>query len=96
MTIMIYDQAGAFAENKDIARRIRIEQIMPAITKGEVVQLNFTGVTGVTQSFMHALLAELIRTYGDDVYDQVLFINCTPLVQEIVNIVADYMQESVL
>ena len=96
MIIKIHEYAGAFAENKDVARQLRLEEIMPALQRGDQVRLDFTGVTGVTQSFMHALIAEVIREYGDDVYDQLLFANCSAVVQEVVTIVADYMQESTL
>lgn len=94
-TIKIYDRAGSFAENKDIARDIRLNEIAPALKKreGEIV-LDFAKVTGATQSFVHALISQLIRDYGDAVFTRLLFKNCNDTVQEIVNIVADYMAES--
>lgn len=94
MKIRIKEYAGEFGENKDIARDLRVEKIMPALAKSETVEVDFAGVTGATQSFVHALISDAIRTHGDDVYDKLLFVNCSPVVQEIINIVADYMQES--
>lgn len=91
--IKMFPLTGDFAENKDVAREIRVEQIMPALERGQVVILNFHNVTGTTQSFVHALISELIRQYSDDVFDRVLFKNCVPAVVQIVNIVADYMEE---
>lgn len=95
VTISIYDRAGNFAENKDIARDIRLHEVTPALKKesGEIV-LDFEGVTGATQSFVHALISQLIRDYGDKVFTRLLFKNCNGAVQEVVNIVADYMAES--
>lgn len=93
-TIYIQKRAGGFAENKDIARDIREKVILPRLKKGQEIVLDFSDVTGVTQSFMHALISEAIRQYGDDVYDKVLFKNCNEVVQSIVNIVADYMEEA--
>lgn len=94
-TINILKRAGTFAENKDIAREIRQKEILPTLAAGKhEIILDFSGVTGATQSFIHALLSEAIRTYGDDVFDRVKFKNCSLTVKEVINIVADYMQES--
>lgn len=95
MTISIIGKAGNFAENKDIARELRLREIAPMLRKGsEEVVLDFDGVTGVTQSFVHALISELLREYGDILFTRLLFKNCNPAIQQVVNIVADYMAES--
>ena len=94
MIIKVKKYAGTFAENKDVARDIRINQIVPALRKSKTVILDFTDVSGATQSFVHALISDVIRHYGDDVYDRLLFKNCSPIVQEVVSIVAEYMHES--
>ncbi len=94
MDIIIKEHVGDFGENKDVARDLRVQKIMPALKRGETVRLDFEGVSGATQSFIHALISEAIRKYGDDVYDRLLFLNCSEVVKEVVGIVADYMQES--
>jgi hypothetical protein len=94
-TISIYDKAGNFAENKDIAREVRLKEITPTYKNegGEIV-LDFKGVTGATQSFIHALISQLIREYGDAVFTRIIFKNCNETIQEVINTVADYMAES--
>jgi uncharacterized protein DUF4325 len=93
--ISISSEAGTFAENKDVARDLRQKQILPILKKkDERIILDFSNVTGATQSFIHALISEAIRTYGDEVFDRIQFKNCSPTVQEVINIVADYMRES--
>ncbi|MGB3023922.1 MAG: STAS-like domain-containing protein [Candidatus Saccharimonadales bacterium] len=94
MTIVIKKYVGEFGENKDVARDIRVQTIMPALEKGRLVKLDFAGVSGATQSFVHALISDAIRTYGDDVYDLLIFVNCNEVIKTIINIVADYMEES--
>ena len=92
-TIMMKDYVGAFAENKDKARAIRLEYITPVLKKDDgIVVLDFEGVTGATQSFVHALISQLIRKYESEVFNRLLFTNCNATVQEVVNIVADYME----
>jgi len=93
-TIFIFDHAGEFAENKDVARALRIEQIMSAIEKGQTVVLDFAKVSGATQSFVHALISELFRQFGVSVLDRLEFKNCNETVKKIILIVCEYMQEA--
>ena len=85
---------GSFAENKDIARDIRLTKIIPTIEKNQGVILNFEKIEGATQSFMHALISDVIRKYGAEVLDKIVFKNCNETVRKIIDIVAEYMQES--
>lgn len=92
--VKIKNMAGDFCENKDIAKGIREDYILPALVNSNRVELDFTGVTGVTQSFVHAMIAEAIRQFPDAFYELVAFKNCSDLVKTIVSIVSEYMQES--
>lgn len=92
--IKILLAAGEFAENKDVARDIRLKQIIPALEKKEEVILDFEGVDAATQSFVHALISDLFRKYGNDVLEQVSFKSCNEVVRKIISIVVDYMQEA--
>lgn len=91
--ISIFERAGAFAENKDIAREIRTQEIIPALDKNEEVTLDFDRVDAATQSFIHALISDVLRKYGNDALDRVAFKSCNETVQKIINIVVEYMQE---
>ena len=92
--IKLFDSTGNFAENKDMAREIRLNQILPSLEKNEHVTLDFFEVDSTTQSFIHALISDLIRKRGADVLDKLYFKNCNELVQKIINIVVEYMQDS--
>ncbi len=94
MTIPISKLVGTFAENKDIAREIRTKKIIPALEKKEEVILDFANVTSATQSFIHALISDAIRQFGDEVLDFISFKNCSPIVREIIITVTEYTQES--
>ena len=91
--IAIFQRAGSFAENKDVAREIRIQEIIPTLDKNEEVILDFKKVDAATQSFIHALISEILRKYGNDVLDRIAFKSCNEKVQKIIEIVVDYMQE---
>lgn len=91
--IPIRARAGVFAENKDVARDLRVREIMPALERGEEVVLDFAGVDDATQSFIHALISDPMRVHGPEVLDRVSFRSCNDIVRKVIGIVVDYMQE---
>lgn len=93
-SIKIMDLAGGFAENKEIARRLRLDVVLPALRDGRSVIFDFQGVTGATQSFVHALVSDPIRKFGDGAYDNLYYENANDDIRKIVSIVYRYMQES--
>lgn len=94
ITINIQDKAGVFAENKDIAKHLRETILLPALADNDELTLDFAGVEGATQSFIHALISEAIRRYGPEVLDHIVFKHCNDTIKQIITIVIDYMQES--
>ncbi len=92
-SIRIFEKAGAFAENKDIARDIRVKELIPALGQGGSIRIDFNGVDAATQSFVHALLSDVLRRHGVDVLDRVEFKSCNVKVRKIIEIVVEYMQE---
>lgn len=92
--IKLLPLVGSFAENKDEARRLRLAELVPAMEKNEEVTLDFEGVDSATQSFIHALISDVIRKFGSDVLDRLYFKNCNKTVQGIINIVVTYVQEA--
>ena len=92
--IKLIQHVGAFAENKDIARDIRLKELTAALDKDENIILDFENIEGATQSFVHALISDLMRKYGNEVLDKIQFKSCNNTVKGIISIVVDYMQES--
>ncbi len=92
--IKLFKQVGPFAENKDIARDIRFKKLIPALAKNKNIVLDFKNVEGATQSFIHALISDLIRKYGSEVLEKIQFKSCNDTVKAIITMVTDYMQES--
>ncbi len=84
---------GSFAENKDLARDIRKKKIIPAFDSNQEVVLDFKKVNSATQSFIHALISDLIRKYGNEIIDKISFKNCNETIKKIINIVIHYMQQ---
>ncbi len=93
-SIKIKELAGVFAENKDVAQQARITTLLPALKKGEAVILDFEGVDGATQSFVHALISEPFRIYKEKTLDLIRFKDCNSSIRQIITIVTEYMQEA--
>ena len=91
--IKLYPKTGNFAGNKDVAKEIRINEILPFIKQEDKVILNFNGIEEATQSFIHALISDVIRQEGVTVLDKLYFKDCNSKVQKIISIVTEYMQE---
>lgn len=92
--IRLLEKVGSFAENKDEAKKIRTETIVPALEKGEDVTLDFAGIDSATQSFIHALISGLMRKYGAEVLDRIFFKNCSQTVSKLIELVTSYMQDA--
>jgi len=90
--IKLIEYFDPFAENKERARKLRVEVLMPTLEKGEEIILDFDGIVGVTQSFIHALISDLFRKFGAGVLDRVSFKNCNDKVKSVIATVSDYMQ----
>lgn len=93
--IKIFDYTSDFAENKDIARQLRLETIEPTLKTGKNVIINFKDVTSATQSFVHALVSQTLRDFGVDILDKLQFKNCNDKVQTIIEIVVEYVQDGI-
>lgn len=96
ITIDIFNKTGSFAENKDVARDIRLEEIIPALREHKKVILNFENVNGATQSFIHALISDALRIHGLDSLDYIIFKSCNDTIKAIIKIVVEYMQEGMM
>ena len=90
-TIYVYKLVGKFAEDKDKAKSMRQNILWPQVKTGRTLVLDFAKVEDATQSFMHALLSELIRETRGEALDLIYFKNCNETVKRIINIVVDYM-----
>ncbi len=88
-SINIFDMVGDFGEDKDVAASLREGVIKPAVRCGDIV-LDFAGVTLVTQSFVHALISDILRTSGEETLDKIEFKNCSTVVQGIISTVVQY------
>lgn len=90
MIIKIPNGISGFMEDKDYARKIRLEKILPALEKGEKVILDFSEVEFATQSFIHALIGEALKRFNDNALTLLEFRSCNQVLKSVIEIVVDY------
>jgi hypothetical protein len=93
--IQLFQYSSDFAENKDIARRLRLEEIEPALKNGSIIVIDFQDVTSATQSFIHALISQTIRDSGINILENINFKNCNEQIQTVIEIVVEYVQDGI-
>ena len=94
MIITMFELVGDFGEDKDAAATLRKKKIKPNVEVGNQVTLDFEGVTLVTQSFVHALLSDVLRSKGEDALEYLEFKNCVGVVKGIISTVVQYSLET--
>jgi len=93
--ITLNSLVGSFAEDKDTAAELRDEVILPELNRGGEVEIDFTGVTLTTQSFVHALISEALRREGETVLSRLTFRGCEEAARGIIETVVQYVLETV-
>jgi STAS-like domain of unknown function (DUF4325) len=94
-TIRLLDLVGSFAEDKDAAAKLRREVILPTLKNGDSVEIDFSGITLTTQSFIHALISQALRQEGEAGLARMKFKNCGSAARGIIETVVQYVLESV-
>ncbi|WP_067246351.1 STAS-like domain-containing protein [Microbacterium resistens] len=88
----IFDVSGAFAGDKDVAASIRDDYIRVNLAKKKRAVLDFARVDLATQSFIHAMIAGVVRD-NPEYLDKIDFKNCNESVRSLIEIVVEYAQD---
>lgn len=89
-TLLLESGVNGFAEDKDQAKELRTAKLLPALSRGENVILDFKAVQYATQSFIHALIGEALQKFGDKALEMLEFKHCSPQVRSVIELVVDY------
>jgi hypothetical protein len=92
--LKIADYTGDFAEDKDWAATIREQAIRVVLDRGDKIVLDFTGVSLATQSFVHALISDVLRSQGEGALKKIEFKGCVAGVRGIIETVVQYSLET--
>jgi STAS-like domain of unknown function (DUF4325) len=94
MNIDMFKEVGDFGEDKDAAAKLRVEKVAPCVARKEVITLDFGDVTLVTQSFIHALISDVLRVHGEEALEYLEFKSCADVVKGIIGTVVQYSLDS--
>lgn len=90
LIITLTSGIDGFIDDKDLAKQIRVNTIMPALKRGENVVLDFQNIRTSTQSWVHALVGEVLGRFKEPVLRQLEFKNCSPQIKALIELVVDY------
>ncbi len=79
-----------FIDDKDRAREIRVNMIMPALESDRRVAIDFRNVQTSTQSFVHALIGEVLGRFKEPVLEKLEFRKCSSQLKSLIELVVDY------
>lgn len=80
---------GKYAEDKQSAINFRDKRIFPALEEGKRILIDFEDVTSSPHSFLSALLASPIKSFGMNAYKIIKIINATPEIRETIDFIFD-------
>lgn len=94
-TIPIARYVGRFASNPDVAHKLRDNALAPAMRAGQPVIVDFAGVELSTESFIHALVSDLIGSRDFYALGLIDFRHCSQSVRERLETVVQSSQHNV-
>jgi len=88
-SINIRNYFGRYAEDKELADRVRDRYLMPAVDQGKGLILDFDEVVSAPHSFLSALIASPIRDLGMSAYKRIKVRNASPEIRETIDFILD-------
>jgi hypothetical protein len=80
---------GRYAEDKQLAIKLRDEKILPTVEEGISITVDFEEVISAPHSLLNALLATPIQRLGLAAYKKIKIINASPEIRETVDFIMD-------
>lgn len=87
--ISVRNYFGRYAEDKDLAKKIRDEKILPAVTENKTLTLDFEEIVSAPHSLLNAMLATPIERLGLAAYKKIKIINAAPEIRETLDFIFD-------
>ena len=87
--ISLKNYFGAYAEDKDLAKKIRDKYLLPALAKNKKLTIDFEDVIFATDSVLNAMLATPIHQLGLSAFRKIKVINVAPDIRVILDFIFD-------
>ena len=89
VSIEIRNHFGRYAEDKDRAKKIRDEKILPALAEDKSLIIDFEDIVSAPHSLLNAMLATPIERLGLAAYKKIKIINAAPEIRETLDFIFD-------
>jgi STAS-like domain of unknown function (DUF4325) len=80
---------GRYAEDKDLAKKIRDEKLLPALDENKTLTIDFEEIVSAPHSLLNAMLATPIERLGLSAYKKIKIINAVPEIRETLDFIFD-------
>lgn len=87
--LSIRNYFGRYAEDKELAIKIRDEKILPAVSESKIITVDFEDIISAPHSFLNALLATPIKRLGMAAYKKIKITNASPEIRETIDFILD-------
>lgn len=87
--LSIENYFGPYAEDKQAAIKVRDERILPNISSGKKIIVDFNHVKSAPHSFLSALLATPVKRLGMKAYKKIHILNASPEIRETIDYIMD-------
>lgn len=87
--ISVRNYFGKYAEDKDLAKKIRDEKLLPALAENKSLTIDFEEILSAPHSLLNAMLATPIERLGLSAYKKIKVINAAPEIRETLDFIFD-------
>lgn len=87
--IHVRNYFGRYAEDKDLAKKIRDEKLLPALAENKTLTIDFEDILSAPHSLLNAMLATPIERLGLSAYKKIKIINAAPEIRETLDFIFD-------
>ncbi len=87
--INIRNYFGRYAEDKDLAKKIRDEKLLPALAENKTLTIDFDEIVSAPHSLLNAMLATPVERIGLAAYKKIKIINAAPEIRETLDFIFD-------
>ncbi|QPD06363.1 MAG: hypothetical protein Nkreftii_004137 [Candidatus Nitrospira kreftii] len=87
--VVVENYFGKHAEDKEAAIAHRNRYLLPAISEGRSILIDFNNVVNAPHSFLSALLATPIKRLGMEAYKRIKIVNASPEIRETIDFILD-------
>ena len=88
-TVSIQKYFGKYAENKDLAKKLRDEKLLPALAENKKLIIDFADVIFATDGVLTAMLATPIQRLGLPAYKKIKVINVASDIRVMLDFIFD-------